>query len=574
VTRSWPRSITGRDGPGGRPQPNAIDTIASRKCDCTRSDAGRRARRAADDPVAEDRDQHHERRDLQPARTGRTRNAPIAISSVGMPDQAAEEPVDLLDRRVAAGDVDESFVVAVRPVVAAEAAAGEADDGAGDVRKHTPATVTIAICRKRRSDIVNRGGRRSSGSIPPQDMASVGRVLSSFDDFPIHQTSQPIAQTATSDINHYDRYFFNGYTKDTRLFFATAMGLYPNRHVVDASFSVVVDGGTAGARQISVHASGRAPGRPGRRQRGRPDPRRGARAAQRAARRRRGTRAGPARRPHVRAPIGADRGAALLPADRVAGHVRLHAAHPVRRLGGLDRDRRRTDDLAPARRWAAATGRGVSAASVSAARPVRRSPTRSSSGCGRRSTSTRSRRTSTSTSCSTASAGTRPGSSPRSPARRRSPTRGDAGGRLRHRVAPGHPHRRVVRGHDDTVGPVSRRRSASSRSSSSRWPGSATSIPSGATACGRASSKSGGERWDLPVDDPTAPTGPRAVDRAGHHVGRRSANTRARRPRTARDRPPRPHRPRAASSTASVPADPVERSSSADGGRHGNSASM
>ncbi|HUV20093.1 MAG TPA: hypothetical protein VMW33_16550, partial [Ilumatobacteraceae bacterium] len=84
-------------------------------------------------------------------------------------------------------------------------------------------------------------------------------MLSSFDDFPIHQTSRPVAQTATSDINHYDRYFFNGYTRDTRLFFATAMGLYPNRHVVDASFSVVADGGTPAARQISVHASGRAP---------------------------------------------------------------------------------------------------------------------------------------------------------------------------------------------------------------------------------------------------------------------------------------------------------------------------
>jgi hypothetical protein len=90
-------------------------------------------------------------------------------------------------------------------------------------------------------------------------MASVDRVLSSFDDFPIHQTSRPVAQTATSDINHYDRYFFNGCTSDTGLFFAAAVGLYPNRHVVDASFSVVVEGGSPSARQISVHASGRAP---------------------------------------------------------------------------------------------------------------------------------------------------------------------------------------------------------------------------------------------------------------------------------------------------------------------------
>jgi hypothetical protein len=90
-------------------------------------------------------------------------------------------------------------------------------------------------------------------------MGSFGRVLSSFDDYPIHQTTRPVSQTATSDLNHYDRYFFNGYTRDTRLFFALAMGLYPNRHVADAAFSVVVGGGTQDAQQINVHASRRAP---------------------------------------------------------------------------------------------------------------------------------------------------------------------------------------------------------------------------------------------------------------------------------------------------------------------------
>ncbi len=84
-------------------------------------------------------------------------------------------------------------------------------------------------------------------------------MLSSYDDFPIHQTSHPIGKTVSGDLNHYDRYFFNGYTRDTRLFFAAAMGLYPNRHVADAAFSVVVDGGTVDARQINVHASRRAP---------------------------------------------------------------------------------------------------------------------------------------------------------------------------------------------------------------------------------------------------------------------------------------------------------------------------
>ena len=85
-------------------------------------------------------------------------------------------------------------------------------------------------------------------------MTTVTYMLSSYDDFPIHQTSEPIAHPESGDPNHYDRYFFNGYSKDGSLFFALAMGLYPNRHVLDASFSVVRNG-----EQINAHSSGRAP---------------------------------------------------------------------------------------------------------------------------------------------------------------------------------------------------------------------------------------------------------------------------------------------------------------------------
>lgn len=85
-------------------------------------------------------------------------------------------------------------------------------------------------------------------------MTTVTYMLSSFDDYPIHQTSEPIAHPESGDPSHYDRYFFNGYSKDGSLFFAAAMGLYPNRHVMDASFSVVKDG-----QQINVHSSARAP---------------------------------------------------------------------------------------------------------------------------------------------------------------------------------------------------------------------------------------------------------------------------------------------------------------------------
>jgi hypothetical protein len=77
-------------------------------------------------------------------------------------------------------------------------------------------------------------------------------VLTPFDDYPLHQTAAPIAQPASGDRNHYDRYFFNGYDADGEVFFAAAMGHYPNRQVVDAAFSVVHEG-----VQRSVFASGR-----------------------------------------------------------------------------------------------------------------------------------------------------------------------------------------------------------------------------------------------------------------------------------------------------------------------------
>ena len=79
-------------------------------------------------------------------------------------------------------------------------------------------------------------------------------MLTSFDDYPIHQMPVPVAQTGTSDRNHYDRYFFNGYLPEGEVFFGGAMGLYPNRHVIDAAFSIVHEG-----RQKNLHVSGRAP---------------------------------------------------------------------------------------------------------------------------------------------------------------------------------------------------------------------------------------------------------------------------------------------------------------------------
>lgn len=77
-------------------------------------------------------------------------------------------------------------------------------------------------------------------------------MITPYDELPIHQTADPIAHPASGDPNHYDRYFFNGFTRDGQVFFAAAMGHYPNRGIVDAAFSVVADG-----MQRSVFASGR-----------------------------------------------------------------------------------------------------------------------------------------------------------------------------------------------------------------------------------------------------------------------------------------------------------------------------
>src|SRR5262245_15848570 len=79
-------------------------------------------------------------------------------------------------------------------------------------------------------------------------------MLTSFDDYPVHQTAEPVAAPSTGDRNFYDRYFFNGYSRAGDLFFAAALGVYPNRRVMDAAFSVVKDG-----RQWVVRASRLAP---------------------------------------------------------------------------------------------------------------------------------------------------------------------------------------------------------------------------------------------------------------------------------------------------------------------------
>src|SRR5258706_2651402 len=131
---------------------------------------------------------------------------------------------------------------------------------AAPVTTMTPTSTSAAAQILRNSSEVNPFDRtrlkacRSRTTSPGYVWLRCLPVLSSHDDYPIHQASLPISQPSTSDINFYDRYFFNGYDHDGSSYFAIAMGLYPNRHVVDATFSTIRDG-----EQVSVFASQRAP---------------------------------------------------------------------------------------------------------------------------------------------------------------------------------------------------------------------------------------------------------------------------------------------------------------------------
>ena len=80
-------------------------------------------------------------------------------------------------------------------------------------------------------------------------------MLNKLDDYPIHQTPEPIAHPATSDRNVYDRTWFNGYAKDGSYYFGIGMAIYPHRGILDCAFSVV----TRDGRQHCFYGSRRAP---------------------------------------------------------------------------------------------------------------------------------------------------------------------------------------------------------------------------------------------------------------------------------------------------------------------------
>ncbi|MDG2111711.1 MAG: hypothetical protein P8N02_03745 [Actinomycetota bacterium] len=80
-------------------------------------------------------------------------------------------------------------------------------------------------------------------------------MLNQLDDYPIHQTPEPLAHPATSDPNVYDRTWFNGYSADATQYFGVGMAVYPHRGILDCAFSAV----EASGRQHCFYGSRRAP---------------------------------------------------------------------------------------------------------------------------------------------------------------------------------------------------------------------------------------------------------------------------------------------------------------------------
>jgi hypothetical protein len=79
-------------------------------------------------------------------------------------------------------------------------------------------------------------------------------MLSKLDDYPIHQTAEPILHTASSDRFHYDRFWYNAHARDGSFYFGVGMCRYPNLGILDCSLSLAIDG-----QQYAFHGSCRAP---------------------------------------------------------------------------------------------------------------------------------------------------------------------------------------------------------------------------------------------------------------------------------------------------------------------------
>ncbi len=75
-------------------------------------------------------------------------------------------------------------------------------------------------------------------------------MLGPMDEFPVHQTPQPIAWPGSSDRNFYDRCYYNAHDRTGDIFVITGLGYYPNLGVKDAFMLV-----RRGDVQTAVHLS-------------------------------------------------------------------------------------------------------------------------------------------------------------------------------------------------------------------------------------------------------------------------------------------------------------------------------
>ena len=84
-------------------------------------------------------------------------------------------------------------------------------------------------------------------------------MLGPLDEFPVHQTPQPIAWPGSSDRNFYDRSYFNAHDRTGDIFLISGIGYYPNLGVKDAFVLVSRRGGGnyggSGHEQTAVHLS-------------------------------------------------------------------------------------------------------------------------------------------------------------------------------------------------------------------------------------------------------------------------------------------------------------------------------
>jgi hypothetical protein len=63
-------------------------------------------------------------------------------------------------------------------------------------------------------------------------------VLSTFDDYPLHQVIAPLRVPGTTDRNFYDRYYFNMHNCTDEIVMVAGFGCYPNRGVADGFVAV------------------------------------------------------------------------------------------------------------------------------------------------------------------------------------------------------------------------------------------------------------------------------------------------------------------------------------------------